>query len=70
MKIRDLIKEGDEFLDITESASGGSTSAGNVASVTNPMGKINRRPSLFGSIPYEQEQAESEETSKATKRTR
>jgi len=54
MRIRDLVKEGDEFLDIVESASGGATAAGSIASVANPMGNINRRPSLFGYIPYEE----------------
>lgn len=36
---------------LEESASGGSTSAGAIASVANPMGKVNRRPSLFGYVP-------------------
>jgi len=36
---------------IRETASGGSTSAGAVASVANPQGQVNRRPSLFGYVP-------------------
>ena len=66
MRIRDLIKKTGEFPDITESASGGATSAGSVASIANPMGSINRRPSLFGYIPYE----EPEDKPKKTKRSR
>lgn len=66
MRIRDLTKKDGEFPDITESASGGATSAGNVASVANPMVNINRRPSLFGYIPYE----EPEDRPKKTKRSR
>jgi len=62
MRIRDLIKKNGEFPDITESASGGATSAGSVASIANPMGNVNRRPSLFGYIPYEEP--------KKTKKTR
>jgi len=54
MRIRDIAKPDDKFLDIIESASGGSTSAGSVASVANPIGNINRRPSLFGYIPYDE----------------
>lgn len=64
MKLRDLVKQGDQFLDIVESASGGSTSAGSIASVANPMGAINRRPSLFGYIPGPEEEI------KPRKRTR
>ena len=56
MKLRDLVKPGDQFLDIVESASGGSTSAGSIASIANPMGAINRRPSLFGYIPGPEEE--------------
>ena len=62
MRIRDLTKTNGEFPDITESASSGGTSAGNVASLANPMGTVNRRPSLFGYIPYEEP--------KKTKKTR
>ena len=62
MRIRDLTKTNGEFPDITESASSGGTSAGNVASLANPMGNVNRRPSLFGYIPYEEP--------KKTKKTR
>lgn len=66
MRIKDLTKKDGDFPDISESASGGATSAGSVASVANPMGNINRRPSLFGYIPYE----EPEEKPKKTKRSR
>jgi hypothetical protein len=66
MRIRDITKKDGEFPDIKESASGGATSASNVASVANPMGNINRRPSLFGYIPYE----EPEDKPKKTKRSR
>jgi len=65
MRIRDLVKKNGEFPDITESASGGATSAGSIASVANPMGNINRRPSLFGYIPYEEPKVP-----KKTKRSR
>ena len=66
MRIRDLTKKDGQFPDITESASGGATSAGSVASIANPIGNINRRPSLFGYIPYE----EPEDKPKKTKRNR
>ena len=66
MRIKDLQKKDGEFPDITESASSGGTSAGNVASLANPMGNVNRRPSLFGYIPYE----EPEDKPKKTKRSR
>lgn len=39
---------------LKESASGGGTSAGAIASVANPMGRVNRRPSLFGYVPEQQ----------------
>ena len=39
---------------LKESASSGGTSAGAIASVANPMGKVNRRPSLFGYVPEQQ----------------
>jgi hypothetical protein len=64
MRIRDLVKKDDEFLDMLESASGGATSAGSIASVANPQVNINRRPSLFGYIPY----AEPKKTKKTRKR--
>lgn len=52
MKLKDIANIKDQpFLDIIESASSGGTSAGSIASVANPMGAINRRPSLFGYIP-------------------
>jgi len=52
MKLKDIANKKDKpFLDIIESASAGSTAAGSIASVANPMGAINRRPSLFGYIP-------------------
>ena len=54
MKIRDIAPENDKFVDMIESASGGSTSAGSIASVANPMGAVNHRPSLFGYIPVEE----------------
>jgi hypothetical protein len=38
---------------ILETASGGSTSSGSIASIANPMGAtISRTPNLFGYIPY------------------
>jgi len=67
MKIRDLVKQDDQFLDMLESASGGATSAGSIASVANPMGNINRRPSLFGYIPYEEPKAEPKKTKRSRK---
>ena len=52
MKLKDIANTKDKpFLDIIESASTGSTAAGSIASVANPMGAISRRPSLFGYIP-------------------
>lgn len=52
MKLKDIANTKDKpFLDIIESASAGSTSAGSIAGVSNPMGAVNRRPSLFGYIP-------------------
>ena len=36
--------------EILESASGGSTSAGSIASVASPLGSISRRPSIFGYV--------------------
>ena len=55
MKFKDIANTKDKpFLDIIESASPGGTSAGNVASVANPMGAISRRPSLFGYIPADE----------------
>ena len=52
MKFKDFANTKDKpFLDIIESASAGSTAAGSIASVANPMGTVNRRPSLFGYIP-------------------
>ena len=69
MRIRDLIKQDDHFLDMVESASGGATSAGSVASVANPMGNINRRPSLFGYIPYEEPDDKPKKTKRSHKRS-
>jgi len=69
MRIKDLTKKDGEFPDITESASGGSTSAGNVASIANPMGNINRRPSLFGYIPYDEPQQKPKKTKISRKRS-
>jgi hypothetical protein len=41
-----------DILDLIETASGGGTSAGGVASIANPMGGvISRTPNLFGYIP-------------------
>ena len=52
MKFKDIANTKDKpFLDIIESASAGSTAAGSIASVANPMGTVNRRPSLFGYVP-------------------
>jgi hypothetical protein len=36
---------------VSESASAGGTSAGAIASMANPQGQVNRRPSLFGYVP-------------------
>ena len=69
MKIRDLVKQDDQFLDMLESASGGATSAGSVASIANPMGNINRRPSLFGYIPYEEPDDKPKTSKKSRKRS-
>ena len=69
MRIKDLQKKDGEFPDITESASSGGTSAGNVASLANPMGNINRRPSLFGYSPYEEPKAEPKKTKRSRKRS-
>ena len=44
--------------DVAESASGGATSAGSVATVANPLGKVNRRPSLFGYVPEAEDDEE------------
>ena len=68
MKIRDITNENDKFLDMLESASSGGTSAGNVASIANPMGAINRRPSLFGYIPGPEEE-EQKPRKRSRKRT-
>ena len=55
MKLKDIANTKDKpFLDIIESASAGSTAAGSIASVANPMGAINCRPSLFGYIPADE----------------
>jgi len=54
MKYRDIAANDAKIKDIIESASGGATAAGSIASIANPMGAINRRPSLFGYIPAEQ----------------
>ena len=55
MKFKDIANTKDKpFLDIIESASAGSTAAGSIASVANPMGAVNRRPSLFGYIPTDE----------------
>lgn len=52
VKLKEFANDRDrKIIDIIESASGGATSAGSIASVANPMGAINRRPSLFGYIP-------------------
>ena len=51
MRYRDINETDDKILDLIESASGGSTAAGNIASIANPMGTVLRRPSLFGYIP-------------------
>jgi hypothetical protein len=69
MRIRDLTKTNGEFPDITESASSGGTSAGSVASLANPMGNINRRPSLFGYIPYEEPEKKPKASKKSRKRS-
>ena len=53
---------------LEESASGGSTSAGAIASVANPMGKVNRRPSLFGYVPEQDQDTLPEKAQKTSKR--
>jgi hypothetical protein len=53
MKLRDICNDDDRALSLIESASAGATGSASVASVANPMGAINRRPSLFGYIPAE-----------------
>lgn len=44
--------------DVAESASSGATSSGSVASVANPLGKVQRRPSLFGYVPESEDEDE------------
>lgn len=51
MRYRDVNDKDQKILDLIESASAGSTAAGNIASIANPMGTVLRRPSLFGYIP-------------------
>jgi hypothetical protein len=41
----------DSSADLKETATGGATSSGSVASVANPFGIVMRRPSLFGYVP-------------------
>jgi|CryBogDrversion2_11_1035321.scaffolds.fasta_scaffold01296_5 hypothetical protein len=58
----------DELAELDESASGGATSAGAVASVASPLGaKINRRPSLFGYVPEADEDPDSQDHTPPTK---
>ena len=47
-----------EVRSMKESASGGATSAGSVASVANPLGNVQRRPSLFGYVPETEDDEE------------
>ena len=54
MKIREFANDDAAFKDLLETASAGSTAAGNIASFPGAMGAVNRRPSLFGYIPVEQ----------------
>jgi len=52
MKLREFVNADDKILKLVESASGGSSSAGGIASVANPMmGTISRTPNLFGWVP-------------------
>lgn len=51
MRYRDINEADDKILDLIESASAGATAAGNIASISQPMGAVMRRPSLFGYIP-------------------
>lgn len=53
MKYRDITDKDQQIAELIESASGGSTAAGNIPSIFNPMGTVLRRPSLFGYIPAE-----------------
>lgn len=53
MKLRDICEDTDQALSLIESATAGATGSASIASVANPMGAINRRPSLFGYIPAE-----------------
>ena len=52
--IREFSELDGNLIDMIESATGGSTSSGSIASVANPMGSvISRTPNLFGYIPAE-----------------
>ena len=51
MKLREITGPNDEWADLIESATSGATGSASIAGVANPMGSINRRPSLFGYIP-------------------
>lgn len=56
------------LMDILETASGGSTSAGSIASVANPMGGvISRTPNLFGYIPTAPEPKKRKNKRKSTR---
>ena len=60
---------------LRETSSGGGTSAGAIASIANPMGRVNRRPSLFGYVPeqyqdnlqHKSQKPSKQKTSKARK---
>lgn len=65
MKLRDISKPGDKLVDLVETSTSGGTPAGSVASVANPMMHINRRPSLFGYIPYSEEKPKRRKKRKA-----
>ena len=38
------------YKELKETASGGATAAGSIASVANPLGSLSRRPSIFGYV--------------------
>ena len=52
---------------ISETASGGSTSAGAIASVNSPMGGLQKRPSLFGYVVSEPRKKKKKKTTEGTK---
>ena len=53
-RIREYQEFDGDLWDLLETATGGATASGSIASVANPMGSvISRTPNLFGYVPYE-----------------